>query len=79
MCTEMTSFNQPDGWISVRDRLPDTDRYVIIRLETGDMCYGWCVPNLQIWFDENLTEIESVAYWRELPDPPKKEKKNDKL
>ena len=26
MCTGMTSFNQPDGWISVKDRLPDTER-----------------------------------------------------
>lgn len=25
MCTGMTNFNQPDGWISVKDRLPDTD------------------------------------------------------
>lgn len=26
MCTGMTSFNQPDGWISVKDRLPDPPR-----------------------------------------------------
>lgn len=44
----MSNLTPNNGWISVRDRLPDTDRYVIIRLETGDMCYGWCVPNLQI-------------------------------
>jgi hypothetical protein len=30
MCTGMTNFNQPDGWISVKDRLPDTDREVLI-------------------------------------------------
>lgn len=26
MCTGMTSYHQPDGWISVNDRLPDTER-----------------------------------------------------
>lgn len=63
----------PNGWISVNDRLPDTSRYVIICLETGDMHCGWYGPNLQIWFDENATKIESVTHWRELPDPPRME------
>lgn len=75
MCTGMTSFNRSDGWISVKDRLPDTRRYVIICLSTGHMCCGWYTPNLQIWFNENATAIESVTHWRELPDPPRTEEK----
>lgn len=35
MCTGMTSFNRPDGWISVKDNLPDTIRPVIIYTEWG--------------------------------------------
>jgi hypothetical protein len=30
MCTGMTSFNRPDGWISVNDRLPDCNgKYLV--------------------------------------------------
>lgn len=29
MCTGMTSFNQPDGWISAKDRLPEDGKYVL--------------------------------------------------
>lgn len=51
MCTEMTSFNQPDGWISVKDNLPDTIRLVIVHTEWGGVCRGWYNPELQVWFD----------------------------
>jgi hypothetical protein len=37
MCTGMTSFNRPDDWISVKDRLPDTDRDIIMCLETREV------------------------------------------
>lgn len=30
MCTGMTSYHQTSGWISVKDRLPDTDREVLV-------------------------------------------------
>lgn len=73
MCTGMTSFNQPDGWISVKDRLPDTDRDIIVCLETGKVCCAWYGPALRIWYDMDTTEIKSVTHWRELPDPPRME------
>ena len=71
MCTGMTSFNQPDGWISVKDRLPDTDRDIIMFPKTREVCCGWYSPALRIWHDMNATAIESVTHWRELPDPPR--------
>lgn len=73
MCTGMTSYNQPDGWISVRDRLPDTRRDIIICLETGEVCCGWYSPVLRVWCDMNTPTIKSVTHWRELPDPPRTE------
>lgn len=35
MCTGMTSFNRPDGWISVKDRLPDPGQEVLV------IAHGW--------------------------------------
>lgn len=65
----------PSGWISVRDRMPDTDRDIIMCLETREVCCGWYSPALRIWHDMNATAIESVTHWRELPDPPRMEEK----
>ena len=75
MCTGMTSFNRPDGWISVNDRLPDTDRDIIMYLEKKGVCCGWYSRTSQAWYDMELTEIKSVTHWRELPDPPRMEER----
>lgn len=72
---EIRLFNHgvQDGWISVKDKLPDTRRDIIICLETGEVCCGWYSPVLRVWCDMNTPTINSVAYWRELPDPPRME------
>ncbi len=76
MCTGMTSYHQPDGWISVKDRLPDTNRDIIVCLNSRVVRCGWYSPNIQVWFDADTTdEIKSVTHWRPLPDPPRMEKK----
>lgn len=75
MCTGITSFNRPDGWISVKESLPDSYRDVIVCLETREVYCGWYDPDSRIWHNMNGLEIESVTHWRELPKPPEKEKK----
>lgn len=65
----------PNGWISVKDRLPDTDRDIIMYFKEKGVCCGWYSPALQVWFDMGETAIKSVTHWRELPDPPRMEKK----
>lgn len=77
MCTGMTSFNRPDGWISVKDNLPDTVRDVIIYTKWGGVCCGWYNPELQVWLDLYGTTIRSVTHWRELPDPPRMEENKE--
>lgn len=72
MCTGMTSFNRLDGWISVKDRLPDTGLDVIICTKWGDMHLGWYNPELQVWLDIDGTTIKHATHWLELPDPPRK-------
>lgn len=71
MCTGMTSFNQPDSWISVKDSLPDTIRTVIIYTKLGGVRCGWYNPDLHAWLDLYGTIIRPVTHWRELPDPPR--------
>lgn len=73
---EIRLFNHDvqDGWISVKDNLPDTIRPVIIYTEWGDMCCGRYNPKLQVWLDLYGTVIWPVTHWREFPDPPRIEK-----
>lgn len=73
MCTGMTSFNQPDGWISVKDRLPDTSRYVIACSDLGDVFECWYHLVDKRWIRHSVAIVEDVTHWRELPDPPRME------
>ena len=72
---EIRLFNHgvQDGWISVNDGLPDSYRDVIVCLETREVYCGWYATDSRIWHNMNGSEIESVTYWREMPDPPKME------
>lgn len=81
MCTGMTSFNRPDGWISVKDRLPDNARFVLLYVKTKKQtgyAFGWFNNKTKQWsctqrlFNSNF-EFEKVTHWRELPDPPRME------
>lgn len=70
MCTGMTHYNRPDGWISVKDRLPDTDREVLIY----DLNLGCFVLScIGIEWAELPVVHPHITHWRELPDPPRME------
>lgn len=71
----MSNLTLNNGWISVKDNLPDTIRLVIVHTEWGGVCRGWYNPELQVWFDIYGTTIKHATRWRELPDPPRMEKK----
>lgn len=78
----------PDGWISVKDVLPENGKYVLCWYEYfryGEYnrmfkTYGIGYHYNGFWGGEvsNGTKAKVLA-WRELPDPPRMEKKNDKL
>lgn len=68
MCTGMTHYNRPDGWISVKDRLPDTDREVLVYdLHLG--CFVLSCKGME-WADLPVVHPH-ITHWRELPDPPR--------
>lgn len=58
----------PSGWISVKDRLPDTDREVLVY----DLNFGCFVLSCRGMDWEDLPFFTPhVTHWRELPYPPK--------
>lgn len=63
----------PDGWIRVKDNLPDTVKSVMIYTKWGSVRLGWYSPELQVWFNMYGTTIKSVTHWQPLPDPPRTE------
>lgn len=69
MCTGMTSFNRPDDWISVKDRLPDTDRDVIACSDLGDVFECWYHTVGKYWVKDGIIVVKDITHWRELPDP----------
>jgi len=72
------TLDDPDGWISVKDNLPDTVRTVIIYTKWRGVWCGWYNSELQAWIDIYGTTIKPVTHWRELPDPPRKLKELNK-
>lgn len=76
MCTGMTSYHQPDGWISVKDRFPKTMERVLVYETNAGIAVGFYVHHSAGWyvygfFEEN--EEPEVTHWRELPKPPRME------
>ena len=81
---------RPDGWISVKDRLPDCNGQYLVAYHP--FCWDDVRCN-EVRVDiDSYRELETprrkgwahnkhrlVTHWQPLPDPPKKEKKNDKL
>lgn len=71
---------QNGGWISVKDRLPDSNRFVLVCNDDGHMMiaqyieetaqwqYKYINYDVDVWDDE---EQGPVCYWAYLPEPPK--------
>lgn len=81
------NFN--NGWISVKERMPELDQYVLVMTEIGGLSLaewtpreGWLSPFLvrdtgyiDIYFDSFFieTHIDTITHWMPLPQPPKHE------
>lgn len=71
------SSNDSNGWISVRDRLPDKDSTVLIYTEAHDTYMAKIYKDGEAWPISNScgccgTE-EKFTHWMSLPKPPEKE------
>ena len=66
-------------WISVEERLPETDDFVIVAVldERGDTPYqytdfGWYLDAARCWI-VNAEQRRDITHWMPLPEPPKED------
>ena len=71
-----------DGWISVKDRLPDEEDYrschenwdgCVIWTNGSDIGLGWYSMTTGDWADIYDCDIDDVTHWMPLPEPPKED------
>lgn len=62
-----------NGWISVKDRLPDNGKEVLILNNDKDIYLGMYVDEAKSFFFDFGMEYHKieVTHWRPLPEPPK--------
>ena len=56
-------------WISVEDRLPETETSVLVCTERGYIFLSWASNEDVFWF-YNEDEDDRVTHWQPLPEPP---------
>lgn len=57
-------------WISVEDRLPETETTVLICTKRGDIFSSWASNEDVFWFYGEEGD-NRVTHWQPLPEPPK--------
>lgn len=60
-------------WISVKDRLPENEKCVLVYSQDGGAAEGKYNARFKEWvqFRWNVTELKNVTHWMLLPQPPK--------
>ena len=56
-------------WMSVKDRLPETETSVLVCTERGYIFLSWASNEDVFWF-YNEDEDDRVTHWQPLPEPP---------
>ena len=65
-------------WISVTDRLPTPDKFVLVLARTGGMDVRYFNPGpdgVIGWYPDGLP-LENSTHWMELPEPPPGHREN---
>jgi len=57
------------NWVSVKDRLPEDGRSVLLAFPSGFMCVGRKMRHGE-WHN-GQGEVRDVTHWMPLPEPPK--------
>ena len=67
---ELLKEQQP-RWISVTDRFPQDDDYVLVWVNGTyrDMAYR----DEGVWYDEEHNHLKNITHWMPLPEPPKED------
>ena len=68
----MNSSNNSNGWISVKERLPEYD-VEVLTFETGNYKVNAVSEYTQWWWDSNEGFERNPTHWMPLPKVPKRE------
>ena len=74
---EINSSNNSNRWISVKERLPETNELCIVNTEWHGVVFAtygnesWIFDEGQRWSEKPLSY---ASHWMPLPEPPKEEK-----
>jgi hypothetical protein len=62
------SPEKPDGWISVKDRLPEGGESYLVLKDDGTSPYQLAI----VWFDRtwDFPNADEITHWMRLPAPP---------
>jgi hypothetical protein len=70
---EMNSSNNSNGWISVKERLPEESTHCVIRIDDGEYQVAWREDGHWIMFNPCCiynSQLNNVTHWMPLPKPP---------
>lgn len=81
---EMNYPEKPDGWINVKERLPEIadGRFIsddVLWISRHGEMHVSCLEQLRHeirvdWGEAGLLKLDQVTHWMPLPEPPKEEK-----
>ena len=59
-------------WISVKDRLPDPAKYVLISQRRDGVCVGYLMNKYGTWWKtpDGPVSTKDITHWMPLPAPP---------
>jgi hypothetical protein len=61
-------------WISVEERLPEHDVFVLVGYNRYDHVFEGCyLEDEKYWCDREYSYIAPPSHWMPLPEPPKEE------
>ena len=58
-------------WISVEERLPETNRDCLLLLDTKEIVIGYCRRDLNAFVEGGIVLVKDVTHWTPLPEAPK--------
>jgi hypothetical protein len=68
---DMSKMMDVNGWISVKDRLPECGENYLVLKDDGISPYQLAI----VWFDRtwDVSNADEITHWMPLPEPPKEE------
>ena len=72
---ELGQRQAASSWISVKDRLPEGGKCVLVYSQDGGVAEGKYNARFKEWvqFRWSVTDLKNVTHWMPLPEPPKEE------